>query len=167
MTFSILLGSMLRDSLGGSQDDDDDDADFVSTEQPETFFTGSKALHVEAAVRGRQVANLLPIASHDLLPGRLAVNSRFDCTADVLAAIAAYSEATHTPMVFVSKTIMQIRVVCKHTKCHRNKARPGQANCNFGLCFKSQISSNNMRLTWVVAHSNLRHHPSCDASLTA
>eukprot|EP01049_Picozoa_sp_SAG25_P012187 SAG25_NODE_1607_length_2689_cov_9.438610_1_plen_82_part_00 len=41
---------MLRDSLGGSQDDDDDDdADFVSTAQIETFFTGSKALHVEAA----------------------------------------------------------------------------------------------------------------------
>jgi hypothetical protein len=157
---------MLRDSLGGSQDDDDDDADFVSTTQIETFFTGSKALHVEAALTGRQVANLLPIASHELLPGRLAVNTRYECTADVLATVAAYSENTQTPMVFLSKSIKQIKVVCKHTKCHRNKACPGQANCNFGLCFKSQISSKDSALTWIVAHSNLHHHPSCTASLT-
>eukprot|EP01047_Picozoa_sp_COSAG01_P085212 COSAG01_NODE_18622_length_1063_cov_17.201245_1_plen_138_part_00 len=101
---------MLRDSLGGSQDDDDDDdADFVSTAQIETFFTGSKALHVEAALTGRQVAHLLPIASHELLPGRLAVNTRYECTADVLATVAAHSEATQTPMVYVSRTIKQIR----------------------------------------------------------
>jgi hypothetical protein len=140
---------MLRDSLGGSQDDDDDDdADFVSTAQIETFFTGSKALHVEAALTGRQVAHLLPIASHELLPGRLAVNTRYECTADVLATVAAHSEATQTPMVYVSRTIKQIKVVCKHTKCHRNKACLGQANCNFGLCFKSQISSKDSGLTY-------------------
>jgi hypothetical protein len=136
---------MLRDSLGGSQDDD---ADFVSTAQVETFFTGSNSLHVEAALTGRQVANLLPIASHELLPRRLAVNTRLECTADVLATVAAHSEATQTPMVFVSRSIKQIKVVCKHTKCHRNKARPGQANCNFGLCFKSQISSKDSGLTY-------------------
>ena len=63
---------MLRGSLGGSQDDDDDDdADFVATTHIETFFTSSKSLHVEAALNRQQVANLLPIASHDLLPGLL------------------------------------------------------------------------------------------------
>ena len=87
---------MIRGPLGGSPYDDDDD--FVPADQADHYYTGTKALHEEAAACQRQVPKLIPISAHALLPGHLAYGQRHACTADVLALIAAYSESTQAPM---------------------------------------------------------------------